>query len=62
LTDAYTATFSDRQFIFESDVPSATAPVTPDLIVQAFDKLVANAVSFTGKGCSQKTGNELHGN
>jgi len=50
LTDAYTATFSDRQFIFESDVPSATAPVTPDLIVQAFDKLVANAVSFTYEG------------
>ena len=50
LADAYSATFSDRHFICKSDLPSATAPITPDLIVQAFDKLVANAISFTSEG------------
>lgn len=50
LADAYTATFSARHFILKSDAPSAMAPITPDLIVQAFDKLVANAISFTSEG------------
>lgn len=50
LVKAYGATFSDWCFSGHTDNASAETKVSPDLIVQAFDKLVANAVSFTQTG------------
>ena len=53
LTDlclAYGSTYPEWTFQLQHDDPEAVAPVSPDLIVQALDKLVSNAISFTDKG------------
>jgi signal transduction histidine kinase len=50
LSSAYGSTYPQWTFRLQNDDPEAIAPVSPDLIVQALDKLVSNAMSFTNKG------------
>ncbi|MGB0381125.1 MAG: ATP-binding protein [Luminiphilus sp.] len=50
LSSAYSSTYPQWTFRLKNDDPEAIAPVSPDLIVQALDKLVSNAMSFTDKG------------
>jgi len=48
--EAYRGAFSNRRF--SSDIPAGEVPMTgaPELIVQMLDKLVDNAVDFSGDG------------
>ena len=50
LTLAYGSTYPKWTFCLQSDDREAMAPVSPDLIVQALDKLVSNAMSFSKPG------------
>ena len=50
LVIAYGSTFPDWKFARKSTSDRADTRVSPDLIAQAFDKLVANAASFTQTG------------
>lgn len=50
LVIAYGSTFPSWKFARKSAGDRADTRVSPDLIAQAFDKLVANAVSFTQTG------------
>jgi two-component system sensor histidine kinase ChvG len=50
LTLAYGSTYPKWTFRLQSDDREAMAPVSPDLIVQALDKLVSNAMSFSRPG------------
>jgi len=50
LSSAYSSTYPQWTFHLQNDDPEAIAPSAPDLIVQAMDKLVSNAISFTDKG------------
>ena len=50
LTLAYGSTYPKWTFSLQSDDREAMAPVSPDLIVQALDKLVSNAMSFSKPG------------
>ena len=50
LSSAYGSTYPEWTFRLQNDDPEAIAPVSPDLIVQALDKLVSNAISFADKG------------
>ena len=50
LASAYGSTYPEWTFRLQNDDPEAIAPVSPDLIVQALDKLVSNAISFSDKG------------
>jgi signal transduction histidine kinase len=50
LKGAYTSAFPSWQFELDTDNTPAVANLTPEMVVQAMDKLVANATSFTGAG------------
>lgn len=50
LKEAYRSTFTDWSFAIDADEPSASVRAVPELLVQALDKLIANATSFTAPG------------
>jgi dedicated sortase system histidine kinase len=47
---AYGDAWPERNFVFESDVESATCHGAPELVIQMLDKLVDNAVDFSKPG------------
>ncbi|MBT4522345.1 MAG: hypothetical protein HOC23_20285, partial [Halieaceae bacterium] len=47
---AYQGIYSDHQLVFECDAQRALVNATPDLVVQALDKLMDNAASFCPTG------------
>ena len=47
---AYRDVYKEREFIFDCKLDSATASGSPELIIQMLDKLVDNAVDFSGAG------------
>jgi len=49
-TAAYRDVYPDRQFEFESNLEAGPTEGSPELIIQMLDKLVDNAVSFSGDG------------
>jgi len=50
LRDAYESTFPEWSFEVDSQASSAVVSAVPELLVQALDKLIANATSFTQPG------------
>lgn len=48
--DAYQQTFERWSFELDTEVPAAVVSAVPELLVQALDKLIANATSFTQPG------------
>ena len=50
LKGAYTSAFPSWRFELDTDTPSAVANLTPEMVVQAMDKLIANATSYTSAG------------
>ncbi len=50
LKGAYTSAFPSWRFELDTDTPSAVANLTPEMVVQAMDKLIANATSHTSAG------------
>ena len=49
-TRAYRDVYKDRDFAFGSDVASAQAMGSPELLIQMLDKLIDNAVDFSTDG------------
>jgi dedicated sortase system histidine kinase len=49
-TDAYRDVYGNRQFVFNATVDEAKATGSPELLIQMLDKLVDNAVDFSGDG------------
>jgi len=49
-TDAYRDVYGARQFVFDAKVDTAKAAGSPELLIQMLDKLVDNAVDFSGDG------------
>ena len=49
-TDAYRDVYGARQFVFDAKVDTAKATGSPELLIQMLDKLVDNAVDFSGDG------------
>jgi signal transduction histidine kinase len=47
---AYGDAWPERNFVFESDVETATCHGAPELVIQMLDKLVDNAVDFSKPG------------
>ena len=50
LRAAYASTFPGWHFVLDADNSAAVTALTPDMVVQALDKLIANATSFTAAG------------
>ncbi len=48
--NAYRDVYGDRRFEFSADADDASATGSPELLIQMLDKLVDNAVSFSGDG------------
>ena len=49
-TSAYRDVYTSRQFTFTNDTDDAAANGSPELLIQMLDKLVDNAVDFSGDG------------
>lgn len=47
---AYRDVYADRQFVLDTGLDAATVEGSPELIIQMLDKLVDNAVEFSGDG------------
>ncbi len=48
--NAYRDVYGDRRFVFSASAEDARATGSPELLIQMLDKLVDNAVSFSGDG------------
>ncbi len=54
--DAYRDVYSDREFCLDCDLDEAIITGAPELLIQMLDKLVDNAVDFSGDGDSINIG------
>jgi signal transduction histidine kinase len=50
ITRAYRDAYTERTFDFACDLDNASAMGSPELLIQMLDKLVDNAVDFSGRG------------
>ena len=53
---AYSDAYPDRRFAFDSNASEARVNGSPELLIQMLDKLVDNAVSFSGDGDTVEIG------
>jgi dedicated sortase system histidine kinase len=58
---AYRDVYTSRQFDFDSELDTAATSGSPELIIQLLDKLVDNAVDFSGEGDVITVSLALHG-